>query len=172
MIRVCKVGGTVSAVFPGKKVSWKGEYPFEFYDRLNELYEKQEEIYQKHILNLSTMYYQNSEWPCSKYSKMFNASGLKNIHIHSVSSAFSYSDKRWPLEYRKYQIDTGISDEIRIVSERSQMKKFENYGFTQKDFADLINLLKKKQKYLLDNIETDRSFELDAGHQIIITGVK
>lgn len=172
MIRVCKSGGTVSAIFPGKRVSWKGVYPSDFSNRLNELYEKQEEIYQKYILNPSTMYYQRSEWPSSMYPKMFDMCGLKNVHIYSVASAFSYSDDRWPIEYRKYQIDTGISDDMRIITQRSQTTEFEKYGFTKNDFAELIELLKKKQKYLLDNIETDMSFELDAGHQIILTGIK
>ena len=172
MIRVCKSGGTVSAVFPGKRVSWKGEYPSDFSNRLNELYEKQEEIYKKYILNPSAMYFQSSEWPSSRYPKMFDMCGLKSIHIYSVASAFSYSDCRWPIDYRKYQINTGISDDIRIITHRSQITGFEKYGFTKKDFAELIELLNEKQKYLLDNIETDRSFELDAGHQIIVTGTK
>jgi len=172
MIRVCKSGGTVSAIFPGKRVSWKGEYPSDFSNRLNELYEKQEEIYQKYILNPSAMYFQSSEWPSSRYPKMFDMCGLKSVHIYSVASAFSYSDCRWPIDYRKYQINTGISDDIRIITHRSQITGFEKYGFTKKDFAELIELLNEKQKYLLDNIETDRSFELDAGHQIIVTGTK
>jgi len=66
----------------------------------------------------------------------------------------------------------GISDDIRIITQRSEITEYEKYGFTKKDFAVLIELLKKKQKYLLDNIETDMSFELDAGHQIIVTGIK
>lgn len=170
MIRVCKSGGTVSTIFPGKRVSWKGEYPSDFNCRLDELYKKQEEIFQKHIR--TAMYFQSSEWHSSRYPEMFDICGLKNIHIYSIASAFSYSDSRWPIEYRKYQIDTGISDDIRIITQRSEITEYEKYGFTKKDFAELIELLKKKQKYLLDNIEIDMSFELDAGHQIIVTGIK
>jgi hypothetical protein len=36
----------------------------------------------------------------------------------------------------------------------------------------LIELLKKKQKYLLDNIEADKSFEVGAWLTIIVTGTK
>lgn len=172
MIRVCKEGGTVSAVFPGKSITWKGEYPFDFNDRLHELSERQEEIYQKYILNASTMYFQSEEWSSSRYPKMFDMCGLKNIHIYSVASAFTYSDGRWPSEYRKLLVDSGINDEIRIITQRSQIREFENYGFTKKDFAELIELLREKRKYLLDNIDTDRSFEWDAWLTIIVTGIK
>jgi ubiquinone/menaquinone biosynthesis C-methylase UbiE len=172
LIRVCKKGGTVSAVFPGSSIAWKGEYPYEFADRLQELNRRQEEIYSKHIFNPSAVYFQSKEWPSSRYPKMFDMCGLKDIHIYSVSSSFSYSDRRWPLEYRKYQINTGINDEIRIITERSKITEFEDYGFTEKDFAELIELLKKKQKYLLDNIETDKSFEVGAWLTIIVTGTK
>jgi len=172
MIRVCKKGGTVSAVFPGNSVTWKGEYPYDFDVRLHELYERQEGIYKKHILYTSAMYFQSEEWSSTRYPKMFDICGLKDIHIYSVASSFSYSDRRWPLEYRKYQIDTGINDEIRIITQRSQITEFEEYGFTKKDFAELIELLKKKQKYLLENIETDKSFEMNAWLTIIVTGTK
>ncbi|MGI6705821.1 MAG: class I SAM-dependent methyltransferase [Clostridia bacterium] len=172
MIRVCRKGGTVSAVFPGHSVTWKGEYPFDFDVRLHELYERQEGIYKKHILNTSAMYFQSTEWPSSRYPKMFDICGLKDIHIYSVASSFSYSDRRWPLEYRKYQIDTGINDETRIISQRSQITEFEKHGFTKRDFAELIELLKKKQKYLLDYIETDKSFEMNAWLTMIVTGTK
>lgn len=172
MIRVCRKGGTVSAAFPGARATWKGEYPFDSHDRLHELLMKQEEIYQKHILNTSTMYYQSVEWHSSRYPKMLHICGLKNIHIHSIASGFSHSDGRWPSEYREWLADIGIHDEIRIIADRSQIKDFEHYGFTQRDFAELIELLKKKREYLLQHLEDDRSFEWNAWMTMIVTGVK
>ena len=172
MIRVCKRGGTVSAAFPGRSIAWKGDYPFDFSDRLQELYDRQEEIYQKHILNTSAMYFQSEEWHSLRYPKMFDMCGLKNIHIYSIASAFSYNDERWPLEYRKLQIDTGINDEIRVITGRSEMVEFENYGFTHKDFMELIELLNEKRKVLLDSIDTDRSYEWGAWLTVIVTGIK
>lgn len=74
------------------------------------------------------------------------------------------------MEYRKYQIDTGINNEIRIMTQRSQIAGFREYGFTERDFAELIELLRKKQKYLLDNIESDKSYEMNAYLTIIVTG--
>jgi ubiquinone/menaquinone biosynthesis C-methylase UbiE len=172
MIRVCKKGGTVSAAFPGSSVTWKGEYPEDIGDRLHELYERQEQIYKNHILDTSAMYFQSKEWPSSRYPEMFDLCGLKDIHIYSVASSFSYNDRRWPLEYRKYQIDTGINNEIRIMTQRSQIAGFREYGFTERDFAELIELLRKKQKYLFDNIESDKSYEMNAYLTIIVTGTK
>ncbi len=103
---------------------------------------------------------------------MFDMCGLRDIHIYSFASCFSYNDRRWPVEYRKYQIITGINDEIRILTERSRIKEFEMHGFSQEDFTELISLLKKKQEYLLNNIETDRSFEWNATLNIIVTRIK
>ena len=42
----------------------------------------------------------------------------------------------------------------------------------QRDFAELIELLRKKQKYLFDNIESDKSYEMNAYLTIIVTGTK
>mgnify|MGYP001019971652 CR=1 FL=1 len=81
-------------------------------------------------------------------------------------------DRRWPLEYRKYQIETGIDNEIRIITERSRLPGFREYGLTEKDFAELIELMKIKRKYLLENIDTDKSFELCAWLNIIVAGTK
>jgi ubiquinone/menaquinone biosynthesis C-methylase UbiE len=172
LIRVCKPGGTVSAVIASNsfpRIECKGEYPFKESQRLDELYKKQDEIYHK-VFDSSSMYHQGQEWDAEHYPKMFDICGLKDIHIYPFAIGYSYSDSRWPLEYRKLMVDDGINDELRIIGERSLIEEFEDHGFTRSYFNELIELLKVKRNYLLENLETDRSYEWNAALNIVVTG--
>lgn len=169
MIRVCRKGGIVSAPFAATRAGWNDEYEWKGSDRLKELINKQEEIFQKHILKHN--YYRSSEWPDSRYPTLFDRCGLKDIHIYSVSSAFSLSDSRWPEDYRRYQIN-GIGNEIRMIKERRLIKEYEDFDFTDKEFNELIELLEQKRDCLLKNINSNNSFNWEAWLTVIVTGMK
>ncbi|HMK46800.1 MAG TPA: methyltransferase domain-containing protein [Methanocella sp.] len=174
-IRVCRPGGAVSAVMVSAgmpAVRWKGEYPFDRNDRLNELYERQDAI-SKAKINTTSSLLQSEEWHAFRYPKMFEECGLRDISIYPVAHGFSYDDRRWLPELRRYQIDVGLKREIELISERSKMIEFnDQYGFSQKDFGELIELLKAKRRYLLENIEADASWEWFAGLGLVVVGLK
>lgn len=173
-IRVCKKGGIVSSTVASNvlpKVHWRGDYPFDFNDRLNELSQKQEEIYNQIFLE-DNIYSQNETWHSLKYPKLFDQCGLKDIHIYPIAYGFSYNDQRFSIEERMKLINNGILDQIRILEARKKMGKFNEKGFTEHDFSELISLLLKKKDYLSHNLLTDRSYEWNAGLNYIVTGTK
>jgi ubiquinone/menaquinone biosynthesis C-methylase UbiE len=174
MIRVCKKGGTVSAAVASNllpKVSWRGDYPFDFNDRLEQLNKRQEEIYNQLFIN-DNLYSQSREWHALRFPKLFDECGLKDIHIYPIAYGFSYNDQRFTLEERMKLIDQGLDDQIRILEARMVMKGFSEAGFSQGNFIELIDLLRKKQEYLNNNLLNDQSFEWSAGLNYIVTGIK
>lgn len=176
LLRVCKTGGTVSCIVATNQIQpfhWQGDYPFDGARRLQELYDKEEKIYFDHIHNHSDLL-QSDEWSCVRTPKLFDTCGLKNIHIYPMGTSICYSDTQYPLEYRKRLIETGISQETSWISERftRSEEKYNEFGFTKPEVVELLDLLKKKQDYLLQNLETDKSFEWEGGFNFIVTGVK
>jgi len=89
-----------------------------------------------------------------------------------VGAAFAYNDTYWSDEYRTKKITLDINDEIRIIVENNQDPKFSEHGFSNADCEELVGLLRRKQKYLLENYRTDDSWEWSAGLNCIVTGTK
>ena len=179
LIRVCKPGGNISISF-GTSVStgigvggghfWAGEYPLEGMERLSELTDKYNQVYRKVVTTSSLK--QSHEWPSGRYPKLFSKCGLTNISIMPVGSAFAYDDNYWSDEYRVKKITLDINDEIRIIIENNQDPKFSEKGFTNTDCEELVELLRRKQNYLLENYPADDSWEWSAGLNCIVTGTK
>ena len=179
LIRVCKPGGNIS-VSSGTSAStgtggggghfWEGEYPLEGMERLKELRDKYNHAYRKTITISSLK--QSHEWPSGRYPKLFSICGLTNISIMPVGAAFAYNDNYWSDEYRINKITLDINDEIRIITENNQDPKFSENGFTNTDCEELVELLRRKQEYLLANYRTDDSWEWSAGLNCIVTGTK
>jgi len=179
LIRVCKPGGNIS-VSTGTSASagtgagsghfWGGEYPLDGMERLKELMGKYNGAYAKAVTTTSLK--QSHEWPSGRYPKLFSKCGLANISIMPVGAAFAYNDNYWSDEYRINKITLDINDEIRIIVENNQDPKFSENGFTNTDCEELVGLLRRKQKYLLENYRTDDSWEWSAGLSCIVTGTK
>ncbi|MDR0819643.1 MAG: methyltransferase domain-containing protein [Oscillospiraceae bacterium] len=179
LIRVCKPGGNIS-VSSGTSAStgtgmgsgqfWAGEYPLEGMERLKELMDKYNQAY-KRIVTTSALK-QSHEWPSGRFPKLFSVCGLTNISIMPVGAAFAYNDNYWSDEYRVKKITLDINDEIRIITENNKDPKFSENGFSNKDCDELVELLQRKQNYLLENYRTDDSWEWSAGLNCIVTGTK
>jgi len=172
LIRVCKPGGniSVSTTYNGNSATWEGEYELEGINRLKELMDKYNQAYRKVI---TTSYLkQSQEWSSGRYPKLFSKCGLVNISIMPVGSVFAYNDNYWSDDYRIKKITVDINDEIRIITENNQNPMFCENGFSNQDCNELIQLLKRKQEYLLNNYRNDDSWEWTAGLSCIVTGTK
>ncbi|MCL1788052.1 MAG: class I SAM-dependent methyltransferase [Defluviitaleaceae bacterium] len=180
LIRVCKPGGSISVSTGasastgtggmGGKHYWEGEYPLEGMARLKELAVKYNQVHAKTMT--TSLLKQSHEWPSGRYPKLFSVCGLTDISIMPVGAAFAYNDNYWSDAYRTQKITLDMNDEIRMIVENSKDPKFLEYGFSESDGIELVELLRKKQKYLLENYRTDDSWEWSAGLTCIITGTK
>lgn len=170
LIRVCKPKGSISISSTTRnRHTWKGDYPFDGVDRLEELINKFELIYREISV---TKLKQSLYWTINRFPRLMHECGLKNISLHPVASGFSYNDKYWDKNFRIKKISMGINEEIRIYRDNYQDTKFEECGFTQEEFIDLISLLERKREYLVDNIYNDYSWEWTANLHYIVTGNK
>ena len=178
LIRVCKHGGNVSVSTGTTATSgghyggyyWEGEYPLEGTERLKELINKYNQAYKK-VITISSLK-QSHEWHPGRFPKLFSKCGLTNISIMPAGAVFAYNDNYWSDEYRIKKITLDINDEIRIIIENNQDPKFSENGFSKKDCEELVELLRLKQNYLLENYRTDDSWEWSAGLSCIVTGTK
>jgi Methylase involved in ubiquinone/menaquinone biosynthesis len=173
MIRVCKQGGNVSASVSARsfpKINWDGDCPFQQKDRLNELIEKQEKVYQK--ITTSLVLKQDTYWNVMRFPKMFAMCGLTNITIHPYASGFSYNDSYWSDDFKKYLIVKGIGREIEILEQQRKNPLYAENGFFADDFNELINLYKLKQNYLIDCIGNNENWDWNATMHYIVTGTK
>lgn len=139
-------------------------------ERLNELMDRYKQAYNKVVTTSSLK--QSHEWPSGRFPKLFSTCGLTNISIMPVGAAFAYNDNYWSDEYLIRKITMDINDEIRIITHNNQDTKFSENGFTNTDCDELIELLRRKQNYLLENYRTDNNWEWSAGLNCIITGTK
>lgn len=176
MIRVCKPGGVVSVAIATNEINnagWPGDYPFEGNDRLIELDKKQDRIYK--IYNkkrLKELNIGSDKWPILRFPKLFTYCGLENVSIYSFSHCFSYSDSRWSLEYRREQIERGLANYANWIRGRSRIPELYEAGMTREEFDELLELIEKKRRYLLNNLEKDESWEWTAGLSFIVVGNK
>ncbi len=173
MIRVCKPGGNISVSTSanfGVGYKWEGEYDFEGFELIRELYAKYNAAYGKTVTTSSLK--QSHQWPSLRFPKLFSVCKLENISIMPSSSVFAYNDNYWSDEYRIKKIKDDIGNEIRIISQNSLNPDFEKNGFTSADSEALIRLLKTKQEYLLKNYRDDDSWEWSAGLYFTVTGQK
>jgi Methylase involved in ubiquinone/menaquinone biosynthesis len=173
LIRVCKVGGHVSASVSARSfpyINWDGDCPFKGESRLNELIEMQEQAYRK--VTTAAVLKQDSYWNSMRFPRMFAKCGLKNITIHPYASGFAYNDSYWSDEFKKYRIRSGIGREIEILEQQRINPKYAGNGFSQKDFDELISLYKQKQEHLLANMDNDDSWDWEAKLHYIVVGTK
>jgi ubiquinone/menaquinone biosynthesis C-methylase UbiE len=171
LIRVCKVGGNVSASVSTRnlKVTWQGDYPIDGMDRITDLMEKYERVYRK---VMTPILKQNAYWHANRYPKLFSECGLNNISINPIASTFAYDDPYWSEEYSIQKITTEMDHEIEIYEEHKGNPLFAEYGFSKEEFDELIGLLRQKQDYLLKNFRLDTSWEWTASLHFIVTGTK
>lgn len=173
LIRVCKVGGHVSASVSARSfpaIHWAGDSPFKGEVRLNELIDKNEQAYRKIITQTSLK--QDTYWNVMRFPRMFAKYGLTNITIHPYASGFSYNDSYWSDDFKEYRIKTDIEREVEILEEQRKNPQFTEYGFTDKNFNELIALYRQKQEYLLSSLANDDCWEWDAKLHYIVTGTK
>lgn len=173
LIRVCKHGGNVSASVSARnfpKIRWEGDCPFENNDKLNELIDKQEKVYQK--ITSYTVLKQDSYWNVMRFPKMFATYGLTNITIHPYASGFSYNDSYWSDEFKKFMIDKEIGREIEILEQQRSNILYSENGFSDEDFKELIDLYKLKQKHLVSSIGNNESWDWNVSMHYIVTGTK
>jgi len=176
LIRVCRPGGTISCVIATNKIPsirWQGDYPFDGADRLQRLSMLESKIFSDYAHEPSDLL-QSEEWHAFRYPKMFDMCGLKDIHIYPMAHIISYTDTQYPLEHRKLLVKEELSEEIEWIKDRYGKKRdiYNQHGFSDSDFNDLISLLKTKADYLEDNLETDKSYEWQGGFNFIVTGIK
>jgi SAM-dependent methyltransferase len=173
LLRVCKPGGSISASVSGRsfpKINWDGDCPFEHKEKLNELINKHERIYQK--ITTSIVLKQDSYWNVIRFPKMFAMCGLKNITIHPYASGFSYNDSYWSYDFKEFIITKGIGREIEILEQQKKNPLYAENGYYEKDFNELINLYKLKQIYLINNIGNNDNWDWNASMHYIVTGTK
>jgi len=170
LIRVCKYGGNISiSASTRNQQTWKGDYPIEGIEKLDELIKRHEEAYRKSIV---PTFKQSTYWNLNRYPKLFAECGLKNITINPVASGFAYNDKYWDKDFIYRKIMVEIGREIELYEEQMDNADFYKNGFSKEDFESLIELLRRKQDYLLNNIDVDQSWEWTASLHFIITGTK
>jgi ubiquinone/menaquinone biosynthesis C-methylase UbiE len=173
LIRVCKIGGHVSASVSARSfpdIHWAGDSPFEGESRLNELIRKNEQAYQKLIT--SGVLKQDAYWNVYRFPRMFAKYGLKNITIHPYASGFSYNDSYWSDDFKEYRIKSGIGREIEILEKQRENPQYSEQGFSKGNFDELINLYRQKQKYLLSSMTNADCWEWEAKLHYIVTGTK
>ena len=171
LIRVCKIGGTVSAsASGGDSFGCDSDCAFKDNERLKELSERYTQAYRK--IYAPAELKQSEYWHSRRYPKMFAECGLKNITIHAYSSAFSYSDSYWSDEFKINKIKLGLGKEIICIEENSKFERFAEHNFLKQDFDELIKLNKDKQNYLLDNLHNNEDWEWSSGSYYIVSGTK
>jgi SAM-dependent methyltransferase len=176
LIRVCRPGGIVSCVIAANSiptVDWQGDYTFEGAERLQELSALENKIFARYAHDPFD-FKQSSEWHAFRYPKMFDMCGLTDIHIYPFAHLISYTDTQYPLEYRKMLVKEEVTDDIEWVKGRYNSKHeiYHQHGFSERDYIELVSLLEAKVEYLMENIETDKSFEWHGGFNFIVTGIK
>ena len=172
LIRVCKIGGTVSAsASGGDSFGCDSDCAFKDNAKLKELNDKYSQVFRK--IYTPTELKQSEYWHESRYPKMFAELGLKNITIHAYASAFSYSDSYWSDEFKIAKIKRGLGRAIELLELNAKdYLKFEEYGFSKQDFDELIELSKEKQEYLLNNLSNNEDWEWSASTSYIVAGTK
>lgn len=173
LIRVCKIGGTVSASassrnFPG--FGCDSDCAFYGNERIKELEKKSEEAWRK--IYTSAELKQSEYWHAARYPKLFAECGLKNISIHPYASGFSYSDNYWSDEFKLYHIKTGFDRSIEMAEIYKKDARFAEHGFTKQECNELIKLYKGKQEYLINNLKDNQDWEWYAGTHYIVSGTK
>ncbi|MCL2773498.1 MAG: class I SAM-dependent methyltransferase [Oscillospiraceae bacterium] len=178
LVRVCKQSGTVSCVIATNAfpvIWWQGDYPFNGAYELQRLYRLENDILSKYVQkDLSKNLSQNIDWHALRYPKMFELCGLKHINIHPYAYTFNYNDENIPLEYRKNLLYDETNEEINWLTSRYEENKklYNEHGFYDADFTQLIGLLEIKLEYIKNNFENDKSFEWRGGFNFIVTGLK
>jgi len=163
LIRVCKIGGTVS-VSGGSGVSGHdSDCAFEGNARLKELRGKYDEAYKKFYT--PTELKQSEYWHNMRYPKLLAECGLKNITVHAYSSAFSYSDSYWTDEFKILHIKRGTEREIEMIEANC-----EKFDFEYRD--ELIKLYNAKQEYLLNILHDNKDWEWNTRSNYIVAGTK
>jgi ubiquinone/menaquinone biosynthesis C-methylase UbiE len=171
LIRVCKPGGTVTvSATGGGGFNFDDDCAFENNTRLKELNEKYNQAHRK-VYTTSELK-QSEYWHSRRYPRMFAECGLKNITTHAYASTFSYSDSYWSDEFKIYKIKTGIGRDIECIIENKKDSRFQEYGFSNEEFDELIKLNREKQEYLLNNLNNNQDWELWAAGNYIIAGTK
>ena len=172
LIRVCKPGGTISCSTSSNGSGYGTEYDcsFEGNKRISELFEKYNEAYRKVITK--TELKQDNKWNSIQYPKLFKECGLKNITIHPYATSFSYSDSYWSDEFKIFRIKAGINRDIEVFKSNKQAKKFQEHGFSNEEFDELIDLHIQKQEYLLNNLDDNGNWEWRGTTYLIISGIK
>ena len=168
LIRVCKIGGTVSCVIATTAipyVSWAGEYPFDKSGELQKLSRLENKIY----ADLR----KTNPLQCRELI-LFKKLGLSEIHMYPFAHLICYSDDTFPLDYRKKIALEDTRDEIDSLKSRYSDNKifYETHGFSRKQYLRLTTLLEQKYTYLNENFETCDSYEWHGGYNYIITGKK
>ncbi|MCL1858339.1 MAG: methyltransferase domain-containing protein [Oscillospiraceae bacterium] len=171
LIRVCKIGGTVSVSASGRGGGGcDSDCAFENNERLKELTDRYMQTFWK--IYTPKELKQSEYWHSQRYPKMFAEFGLKNITIHAYASAFSYSDSYWSDEFKTYKIKSGMGKEIKNIESNSEDLRFQEYGFSKQDFQELIKLNKTKQEYLLNNLNNNQDWEWSVSTNYIVAGEK
>ena len=169
LIRVCKIGGTVTVSGGSGGFNWDVDCAFENNVRLKELEEKYNNISRK-VYTTSELK-QSEYWNAQRYPKMFAECGLENITVHAYASAFSYSDSYWSEEFKIFKIKSGIGKEIKNIESCSADQRFREH-FSQQYFDELIKLSKEKQEYLLNNLNSNMDWEWSTSNNFIVAGTK
>ena len=171
LIRVCKIGGTVTvSATGGGGFSFDDDCAFENNKRLKELTDKYNQAFWK--INTPNELKQSEYWHSRRYPKMLAECGLKNITIHAYASAFSYSDSYWSDEFKIFRIKSGIDKEIKNIQANSEDSRFQEYGFSMQDFDELIKLNRDKQEYYLTNLHDNQDWEWWVAGNYIVAGTK
>jgi SAM-dependent methyltransferase len=176
LVRVCRLGGTVSYLgapnsFP--YVGWQGDYPFGGAEELQRLAALENVIFVSFVRKPSD-FNQSNTWGSPRYPRLFEVCGLSDIHIYPLGHLICYSDSSYPPEYRRQLAITETEEEISWLFSRYEGKEdvYAEHGFSRDDLNRLVILLGRKLGYLREHFETDKSYEWHGGFNFIVTGRK
>ncbi|MFQ6068051.1 MAG: hypothetical protein ACE5KD_00755 [Candidatus Bathyarchaeia archaeon] len=136
--------------------------------RLLELQKKLNKIFTEKIYAQLRI---GSEISSLQYPQLFLEVGLRNIEVNGYLLLFSFSDSRYSVEE---MLDYLRRDyENRFSKLAKNRRKYIQSGFTEKEFEEVLGLLKKKYRFLTENPKRIwEVMEIELRPRIIVSGVK
>ncbi|MDO4489063.1 MAG: class I SAM-dependent methyltransferase [Eubacteriales bacterium] len=171
MIRVCKPGGIIASVssmdvahipyfkgiYPESANAWKKEYDM-LLEKVQKMYEKVTPI-QGLLQGIAT----------ELIPAFFARNGLDEVSAYPIGRFFSLSNSATPQDKKKRYIELDyISEKKRVecVYELDEAKEC----MSGEEVKRFIELLEVRRDYLLKNINENRTWELQGGVSLLVTG--
>ena len=174
MIRVTKIGGTISSLLP---ISFAYESYFEKEGNyINATFIKELNYLEKELENaLSHIGLSSNKINCGlnglEIPSLFRKNLLINVSILPVGCAFSLSDNSLDIQEKKFYIENLYLGKIKKINNLQTYPDFQNY-FDLSKIENYKKLLKEKKEYYLCHLNDNDIWEIISYTSLLVCGQK